>query len=137
MSLGAACGTREVTSQSAYSNFIGARYSVVSDDLYAYGIWKSLNERPGPLEAVYLVPMEIGGIEISFKKPVPTGQVFRIVSAWQQLPFMDTYYLVTIDNDPAGIFPAGVPVKLELMRGNEGEGAGLNPRIYERLPDRP
>jgi hypothetical protein len=116
------------------SDLIGARYRVEADGLYAYGFY-AIDVRPKTTEFVQLIPMGIGGSEISFKKEVPIGQVFRIVSAWQRFPIYRgfTYYLVVVENDDAGIFPAGLPIQLELMRGNEGDGVDLNTRLYRRL----
>jgi hypothetical protein len=130
----AACdvGSAEnISSTKPYANMIGARYSVVADELYAYGVYDpSDNETIG---YVTLVPMGIGGPEFAFRRDVPKGQVITILSAWSQ-PILfrsRVYYLVAIEHSD---LPSGVPIRLVLSRGNEGAGVDLNPAIYKRLP---
>jgi hypothetical protein len=95
---------------------------------------KSLNNRT--LSYVELVPPpRIGGPEFAFRKVVPKGQVFKIVSAWRQsavlrLVEMPVYYLVEFERSD---LPDGVPVRLQLYRGNRGPGADLNPAIYRKI----
>src|SRR5215471_17990787 len=48
---------RDVTSEKPYADFIGARYSVVAENLYAYGVYDSLNDRT--LSRIDLVPVRI------------------------------------------------------------------------------
>jgi hypothetical protein len=103
---------REITSERPYADFIGARYSVVADDLYAYGVYESLNNRT--LSYVELVPPpRIGGPEFAFRKTVPKGQVLRIVSAWRlstlfSLVNVRVYYFVELEHsDLPQVFQLG------------------------------
>jgi hypothetical protein len=41
------------------------------------------------------------------------------------------YYVVAVENSD---LPQGVPIELQLDRGNEGVGAELNPAVYTKLP---
>jgi hypothetical protein len=88
------------------ADFIGARYSVVTDGLYAHGVYTSFEDRrrlPKRTGAVHLAPMRLGGSEFSFHAQVPRGRVFRIVSAWRDSPFMKSsvYYVVAVEGgDP-------------------------------------
>jgi hypothetical protein len=120
----------EVTSKKPYADLIGANYSVVADGLYAYGVYESLNNRT--LRFVDLVPLGIGGPEFAFKRTVPKGQVVKILSAWRHHKLLETvaYYVVAVEKSD---LPEGVPVWLELSRGNEGVGVDLNSAIYRRL----
>jgi hypothetical protein len=121
----------EITSTKPYADLIGARYSVVVDNLHAYGVYESLNERI--VSYITLVPPPgADGPEYAFSKPVPKGQVITILSAWKEfIPLQSgVYYLVAIENSD---LPQGIPIKLKLYRGNEGVGADLNPAIYRKL----
>ena len=120
----------EITSKKPYSDLIGAEYRVVSDQLHAYGVYESLNNRT--VNFVELVPLELGGPEFAYERPVPKGQNIKLLSAWRHSSTLRTriYYLVALEDSD---LPEGVPVRLELSRGNEGGDADLNPSIYNRI----
>jgi hypothetical protein len=129
-----ACGGgtgQEITSTKPYADLIGARYSVVADTLSAYGVYQSSGDKE--IGYITLVPMGIGGSEFAFRRTVPRGQTIRIQSAWRLFPLMErsVYYLVAVENSD---LPEGVPVRLQLDRGNEGVDADLNPAVYKKLP---
>ena len=121
----------EVTSTKPYADLVGARYSVIADGLYAYGVYDPSDNET--IRYVELVPMGIGGREFAFRRDVQKGQVITILSAWSQAILFGSrvYYLVAVENSD---LPSGVPVRLGLSRGNEGAGVDLNPAIYKRLP---
>jgi hypothetical protein len=132
---GCARGEQEnITSMRPYADVVGVEYEVIVDDLYGYGIYASRDTKA--IGWITLIPgVGIGGSEVAFRRHVPKGQVIRILSAWRQ-PLLfdnDVYYRVAIESPD---FPSDVPIKLELFRGNEGEGAELNPRVYRRLRHR-
>jgi len=121
----------EITSTKPYADLIGARYSVVGN-LFAYGVYESLDNRT--ISYVILVPPPgVGGPEFAFRRTVPNGQVIKILSAWRQFVLLENgvHYLVAVENSD---LPQGIPVRLELIRGNEGVGADLNPAVYKNLP---
>jgi len=123
---------QEITSKKPYADVVGARYSVIGDNLYAYGVYESNNRT---LSYVVLVPALLGGPEYAFRKTVPKGQVLKILSAWQLSTLLGlvevrVYYLVELEHSD---LPQGVPVRLQLDRGNEGVGADLNPAFYRRI----
>jgi hypothetical protein len=120
---------QDVSKTPPYSDFVGRRYRVLVDDLHGYGIgdkggstatWITLIPAPG-----------IGGRDVVFERPVPKGRTFRIVGAARRFLLFDkgVYYRVMLDDED---WPA-VTTKIELFRGNEGEGASLNPRVYRLL----
>lgn len=121
---------KDVTARKPYADVIGAKYIVVADDLYAYGVYESLNHRT--LSYIELVPLMIGGPEFAFSRPIRNGTVITILSAWEESMVFQTraYYLVRVENSDVDV---GTPVRLELSRGNEGIGADLNPAVYRRL----
>jgi hypothetical protein len=123
---------REITAEKPYAAYVGARYCVVADHLSAYGVYASSDDKR--MSYVTLIPMRVGGSEFAFRRDVPKGTIVTIKSAWQ--PYMllpaSVYYLVSVDN--ADLAP-GVPVRLQLDRGNEGIGADLNPAIYRMISE--
>jgi len=122
---------KDITSTKPYADLIGAKYSVVADDLYAYGVYESLSDKRVTL--VELVPAgTIGGLEFAFRRKVPMGTVIRVLSAWLRYPLIErrAYYLVAMENWDL----PPVPIRLYLDRGNEGAGADLNPAVYKKLP---
>src|SRR4051812_31429391 len=71
---------RDITSTKPYADLIGAKYSVVADNLIAYGVYDFDNRT---LKFIDLIPLGIGGPEIAFRRNVPKGTVIRILSAGQ------------------------------------------------------
>jgi hypothetical protein len=61
-----------------YADLIGAKYVVVADNLFAYGIYQSMDER-STIGMIDLVPLNIGGNEIAFRRTVAKGQVITIL----------------------------------------------------------
>jgi hypothetical protein len=126
---------RELTHTKPYADLVQTEYTVIADDLYAYGIYDHLNSRDR-VGSIALIPgVGIAGLEVAFRKHVPKGQVIRIVSAWRQFLLFDNgvYYLVTIEGSD---LPRDIPIRLELFRGNEGVGAEPNPAVYAKRPTR-
>jgi hypothetical protein len=120
-----------VTSTKPYSDLIGAEYRVVADDVYAYGVYRDYPSKT--LTWVTLIPgVGIAGREIAFRRHVENGQIMKILGAWHRSILFENgvYYLVAI---PGLDLPPDTPIRLELMRGNEGRGADLNPSFYRRL----
>ena len=130
----AACSTgpdKEITSTMPYAALVGAHYSVVADKLYAYGVYESLNNKT--VSYVLLAPRDINGPDYAFRRKISSGQTIRILSAWQHRVLFESgvYYVVEVKNSD---LPQGVPIRLELTRGNESVGADLNPAVYRKLP---
>jgi len=124
-----------VTSEKPYAVIVGNQYSVVADDLYAYGVYESLDDK-ATINYIILVPHgTISGPEVAFRQSISKGQVITVLSAWRRfIPMQNgVYYLVEVVNSP---LPEGIPVRLELFRGNEGAGADLNPAVYRKLASR-
>lgn len=95
----AACGagpSMEVTSEKPYSELIGRRYAVVTDQLCAYGVFESLKERK--VSWVTLVPTNIAGPEVAFRRRIPKGQVIKLLSAYRHFVLFESgvYYVVEL-----------------------------------------
>lgn len=128
----AACSSgpaKEITLMKPYADLIGAKYRTV-DNVYAIGVHDSLPNRT--VGWIILSPIKLGGRENVLLRTIPKGQTIQILSAWHHLMLFDSgvYYLVAVENAD---LPQGVPIRLELFRGNEGVGADLNPAIYRKL----
>ena len=120
-----------LTSTKPYADLIGARYEVIADDVHAYGIYESASDKT--LARVTLMAgAGIGGPEIAFRRQVPKGRVFTLLSAWRkQLLFEDViYYRVSVDDSD---LPRDIPIEVDLSRGNEGIGTDLNRKVYRRI----
>jgi hypothetical protein len=121
----------ELTLTSPYTQFVGTEYRVIAD-VYAYGIYEDLDNRK-VISYVTLIPgVGIAGPEVAFKKRIAKGQIISILSAWRKRMLLDSYVYYVVALQDAEI-PHDVQVRIDLIRGNEGEGAELNPRVYERI----
>jgi len=128
-------GPPQPLTDSPYRDLIGTEYRVAVNDLHAYGVCLEWPCSDKTATYATLIPgVGIGGSEIAFRKHIPEGTTLRIESAWRQWnPIApDTVYYVVSLQAP-GVLPS-VPIQLDLSRGNEGEGVGLNPHVYTRLP---
>ena len=120
----------DLTSTRPYADLIGLKYSVVSDELYAYGVYDSADNRT--LKYVTLVPRDLSGPEFAFRKKIPKGQTIRILRAWRHFILLDSGVYYEVELEGADL-PAAVPIRLGLSRGNAGQGADLNPAVYTKL----
>ena len=131
--LSVSCHRREheqLTTAKPYADLIGAEYEVISGDVRAYGISSSQDDTIGWIQMMGGVG--VGGPEVLFNKPVNRGVTVKILSAWRSYSLTDSddYYVVAVTGAD---LPANVPVRIELNRGNEGDGVDLNPRVYRRM----
>jgi hypothetical protein len=121
----------QLTSSRPYADLIGARFEVIADDVHAYGIYESASDKT-LVRVTLIAGVGIGGPEIAFKRHVPKGQVFTILSAWRKSLLFEQriYYRVAFDDAD---LPRDVPIEVELFLGNEGVGADLNRNAYTRI----
>jgi len=121
----------ELTSIKPYADLIGVKYEVIADDVHAYGIYESPSDKT-LIGVTVIAGVGIGGPEIAFKRHVPKGRAFTILSAWRKrLLFEDgIYYRVAVDDSD---LPRDVPIEVELFLGNKGVGADLNPNAYRKI----
>jgi len=127
-----ACADRrvEVTHLRPYSELVGAQYRITGD-VAAYGIYR-YPQRDKVLYAAIIPGAGIAGPEVAYRIPVPAGTIVSIQKVVKSgVLFNSTIeYSVAVTND---LLPKGVELRLELSRGNEGEGLSLNPKFYERI----
>ena len=133
---GAACQVgpgRDISSDAPYADMIGARYTVVVDYLDADGVYGSLDNRI--VTIIGLIPLRpgISGSEIAFRRNVPQGTAIRILSAWKRRVLFESGISYRVEVEGLDL-PPGVPIEVELFRGNEGGGANLNPGVFKRQP---
>jgi len=123
----------DVSSEPRFQPLIGERFEIIGP-VYAYGI---RHHSGAPVEYVTLLPPPgIGGYEVGFEAPLATGSVLTIAKVVKTNLVFDNglAFIVTLEGTT---LPAAVPVRVELNRGNEGNGsAELNPDIYRRVPAR-
>lgn len=122
---------RELTTSVPYAALVGTEYRVVSNDLWAYGVYGDWPEKK--VTYITLIPgVGVAGYEIAFRKRVQAGSTIRIDSVWQRPLLLDSnvYYEVTVSDAD---LPGDIPIQIQLLRGNEGEGPNLNPSVYVRL----
>jgi hypothetical protein len=133
ISVSSGCGlapVEQLPSTSPDAKIVGDTYRIVSDDVYAYGVY-ALDSKV--VSSIELMPgVGIGGREVAFKRPIAKGQVLKIVSAWRshELLFNTVYYVVASE---APNLPRDVEVRIRLDPDNVGADGGLNPRVYEKV----
>lgn len=121
----------ELTRTSPYAQIVGTEYRIVAP-VDAYGIYGNLDNRKA-ISYITLIPgVGISGPEVAFKKRIAKGQKITVLSAWQKRMLLDSYVYYVISLQGADL-PHDVQVRIDLIRGNEGVGAELNPRVYERI----
>lgn len=108
----------------------GEVFEVVGE-LYALWVTNNLNDRKPDI--IDIVPLRLRGPEILSVQLLPRGSRIEIVRKMESRSPAFIYperYLViskSIDN------PTGVPIVLDISRGNEGTATPLNPEIYRPL----
>ena len=120
----------DLTLTSPYTQVVGTQYQTIAA-LDAYGIYQDLDKKV--ISYIELIPgVGISGPEVAFKKRIAKGQKITILSAWRERKLLhsNVYYVVTLQDEG---LPDDIQVRIDLSRGNEGEGVELNPSIYERI----
>lgn len=103
----------------------------VIGELYAYWVAKDMDARKP--EIIDIEPLRLSGSEILSVQLLPRGSRIEIVRKMESRSpaflYPERYLVVSpsIDN------PAGLPIVLDIARGNEGTATPLNPKIYRPL----
>lgn len=121
----------DLSTSSPYAPFVGQRLRLLLA-VDAYGIRGEGGKEQVSYATLIPSTIAIAGPEVAFKHRLPAGTMLSIVGVKKRRTLLasNTFYDVAIDGRS---LPSGVPVRLELSRGNEGSGwAALNPTVYER-----
>jgi hypothetical protein len=133
MSLLTACTDetfKDVSRNQKYSNVVGAEYEIVGP-LIAYGIRDHLD---APVELVTLIPPPgIEGSEIGFRVPIEIGSRVIVRRVLKTNRVFDAPITLVVELKGTRL-PIDSVVRIDLFRGNEGEGnIDLNSNIYRRV----
>ncbi len=119
-----------VSEQEEFRHFVGMRFEVIGP-VDAYGI------RPhskAEVEYVTLIPLPgIDGPEVGFRTRLQIGSKVTVQKVIKTNRMFDPSmsYEVLLEGTE---LPRAIPIRLDLFRGNEGEGAmQLNPKLYRSL----
>jgi hypothetical protein len=124
----------DLSSTAPNADLIGAEYRVVSNDVLAYGIYKGFIDLKN-VGVILITPHQQSGPEIAFVRRIPAGQVVKILRAGRRYVAGGSYdyYVVEL---PGAELPADIPIRIDLNRGNVGEGVDLNSSFYAKLSKR-
>lgn len=120
----------ELTQINPYAKVVGTQYRII-EVVHAYGIYQDLDKKV--ISYIELIPgVGIAGPEVAFKKRIKKGQIITVLSAWRESTLLssDIYYVIAPQDAD---LPHDIQVRIELSSGNEGVGAELNQRIYEKI----
>jgi len=120
----------ELSLSSQYGQIVGSEYRIIAP-VDAYGIYENLDKRV--ISYITLIPgVGISGPEVAFKKRIAEGQKIVVLSAWQERKLLhsNVYYVIALQDTD---LPRDMQVRIDLSRGNEGVGAELNQRVYEKI----
>jgi hypothetical protein len=121
----------ELSLTSPYAQVVGARYRII-EVVNAYGIYQDLDKRK-VISYIELIPsIRIAGPEVAFEKRINKGNIITVLSAWRKSTLLssDVYYVIALQDAD---LPRDIQVRIELSTGNEGDGAELNPHVYEKI----
>jgi hypothetical protein len=120
----------ELPLSSQYGQIAGSEYRIIAA-VEAYGIYENLDKKV--ISYITLIPgVGISGPEVAFKKRIDKGQKIVVLSAWQERKLLhsNVYYVIALQDTN---IPRDIQVRIDLSRGNEGVGAELNQRVYEKI----
>ena len=120
----------DVSQQDEFRRFVGMQFEVIGP-VDAYGI------RPhsqAAVEYVTLIPMPgIEGPEVGFRVRMQVGSKMTVQKVIKSNRVFDPNMSYEVQLEGTQL-PTPAPVRLELFRGNEGEGRmQLNPKLYRSL----
>ncbi|BBJ24122.1 hypothetical protein [Candidatus Nitrotoga sp. AM1P] len=127
-----ACADRreEVTHLKPYSEMVGTKYRIAGN-VAAYGIYR-YPQRDKILYAAIIPEPGIAGPEVAYRVQIPVGAILSIQKAIKSSALLSSTIEYSVAVTSAQI-SKDVELRLELSRGNEGDGLSLNPKLYERV----
>lgn len=120
----------DVSGDPKFRPIIGTQYEVVGA-IYGYGIRK---HSKATVDYITLIPPPgIAGSEVGFRVLVTPGTKITVVKIFKTNLWIDSNILLIVRLEGMQM-PSNVVTRIELFRGNEGEGfLQLNPKLYRRL----
>lgn len=120
----------DVSEDPQFQSAIGTRYEIVGP-LDAYGIRRHSG---APVHYVTLIPLPgIEGPEVGFESRVSIGSTITVLKVTRTNRLTDSKMTLLVQLEGTQL-PSDVPIRIDLIRGNEGSGKiGLNPAIYKKL----
>ena len=127
-----ACGETkyaDVSTRPGYRELVGVTYTVVSP-VDAYGIRR---HSKAVTEYVTVIPPPgIKGSEVGFRIPIAVGSTLTVMSVYETTRLFDSSISFGV-RLTGGVIPANLPIRIDLMRGNQGaEKHSLSPKIYRK-----
>ena len=127
-----ACGETkyaDVSTQPGYREMVGVTYTIVGP-VSAYGIRK---HSKAAMEFVSVIPPPgIDGPEVGFRIPIMLGATLTVVSVYKTNRVFDPDISLGVKLNEVDI-PANLPIRVDLMRGNQGaDKLSLNPAMFRR-----
>lgn len=122
----------DITQQSAYSAVADQSVELLLP-VDMYGIRSRPDDRAVTYFTLLPASTAIDGPEIGSKERLLPGATLRIAAARKRATMFgsEIYYIVTVERHQ---IKNKFEIRLELSRGNEGDGwASLNPRIYRHV----
>lgn len=120
----------DVSHEAMYKPYVGLEY-VLRNGVYAYGIREYSQ---APTTFITLMPAPgIMGTTVAFETLLPAGAIIKIDKIWKAAIALEggLKFEVTVRG---GDLPPGIPVYIELFRGNESTvPLVLNPQFYGSL----
>ena len=120
----------DVSRDREFKNLVGTRYEIIGT-VDAYGIRA---HSKAPVEYItFIPPPGVEGSQIDFRLPIAPGSKITVLRVLRSNRLIDNNISFAIELQGTKM-PVEVPMRIELFRGNEGEGrTQLNPTIYRRI----
>jgi hypothetical protein len=120
----------DVGSSLEYIDMVGTKYTVISP-VNAFGIRKHSN---ASVDYITIIPPPgIDGAQIGFKIPIAIGEIFTIETVYESNRIFDSSISFGVNIDGSSV-PKNLPIRIELMRGNQGlTRLSLNPSIFRKM----
>lgn len=119
----------DVSIQPGYREMVGATYTIVGP-VTAYGIRK---HSKAAIESISIIPPPgIEGPEVGSRMSVPLGSTLTVIGVYESNRIFDPSLSFEVELNGV-VLPAALPVRIHLMRGNQGaDKLSLNPAVFQR-----
>lgn len=120
----------DVSKDPKFKHVVGSRYEVVGA-VHGYGIRQ---HSKAEVEYITLIPPPgIEGSEVGFRVPINPGSKITVLKVLRSNRWPDPNLTLVIQLEGTQM-PIGTTIRIDLFRGNEGQGLlQLNPGIYRKI----